>query len=377
MPQVFTNCIKPNLFFKEGDYNIDEYFHLYIQKIPAHINYILLAPVYSDLDLSKTEFDPLSFLSNRALHELYKGNLKIIFDCSIEGSHIDFPYFERFLNSFRAKGYNFSNFYYLTGDGIEKTIHRTHNNLYHINTLDSFFNNVVTSNNNNTKEYFFSCLTRKPRYWRSKLIYLIQTNKFLKSKALCSHPKIYSRSQISDHTGFDVEDIMVDFFINSAELQASVDFPLSENMPFDHVISHLPEVYSKVVFDVCMESYQEGLHVHNTEKIFKPIVNSIPLLVWGTPGVNTWQLTNLGFKTYHDWFDLSFDLETNTEKRLNLLVKEINRICTMLEKFDASELMAWQHKNIDVIEYNKEVLINLLPSNVSEFTRLFNDLHST
>lgn len=374
MPQVFTNGIKPNSFFKEGDYNIDEYFQLYIQKIPAHINYISLVPAYSDLDLSKTEFDPLSFFSNRILYDLYKGNLKIIFDCSSEGSHIDFPYFERFLNSFRAKGYDFSNFYYLTGDGIEKTIHSTYNNLYHINTLDSFFKDIIISNNNNTKEYFFSCLNRKPRYWRSKLIYLIQTNSFLKSKALCSHPKIYSRDQISDHTGFDVEDSMIDFFINSEELQASTNFPLVENMPFNHIISHLPEVYSRVVFDVCMESYQEGLHIHNTEKIFKPMVNLVPLIIWGTPGVNTWQLTNLGFKCYDDWFDLSFDLETDTEKRLHLLVKEIKRICTKLETFNASELIAWQHKNTNVLEHNKNTLINSLPGNISEFGRLFSDL---
>lgn len=375
MPQVVTNGIKPNSFFKEGNYNLDESFQLYIQKIPSHINYILLVPVYSKLDLSTINFDPLSFFSNPVLHDLYTGDLKIIFDCSTEVSHIDFPYFKQFLNSFKTKGYDFSNFYYLTGDGIEKTIHSNYSNVYHVNILDNFFKNIITQSSNNTKEYFFSCLNRKPRYWRSKLIYLIQSNEFLKSKALCSHPKIHSRNQISNHTGFDVEDSMVDFFIKSEALQASNIFPLVEDMPYEQLISHLPEVYSRVVFDVAMEAYQEGTHQGISEKTFKPIVNSIPLIIWGTPGANTTQLTNLGFKCYDDWFDLSFDSETNTEKRMHLLLKEISRICVMLEKFNASELIAWQRKNTNVIEHNKNILVNLLPSNVSEFDRLYEDLH--
>jgi len=376
MPQIFTKGIRPNLFFKEASYSIDEYFYLYIEKIPSNTNYILLEPEYSNLDLSVTYFDPLSFFSNRLLHDLYKGNLKIIFDCSIEGSHIDFPYFERFLASFNKHGYDFSNFYYLSGDGIEKSLYPSYRNLYHINTLDSFFKDLHTVTSTNDKKYFFSCLNRKPRYWRSKLIYLINTDQILKSNALCSHPKITSKNQISDHTGFEVEDSMLDFFLAADEMQVSTESPLTDQMPFDQVMSHLPEVYSKVVFDVCMESYQEGLHVHNTEKLFKPIVNSVPVLVWGTPGVNTWQMTNLGLKTYEDWFDLSFDLEPNTEKRLYLLLGEIKNICAKLSSMTQAELVQWQNTNPTVIEHNKHTIINSLPKNISEFNRLFDSLCS-
>jgi hypothetical protein len=241
--------------------------------------------------------------------------------------------------------------------------------------LDSFFKDVkVTGEIKKSKTYFFSCLNRKPRYWRSKLIYIIQQDDFLRSKSLCSHPKIYSKNEISDHTGFDVEDEMGNFFVNLPELQASTEHPLEINMTFNNVISHLPEVFSEVAFDLCMESYQEGIHIHNTEKIFKPMVNSIPLLIWGTPGVNTNQLSNIGFKTYEDWFDLSFDSELDTEKRLHLLVKEVRRVCNMLASYNDEQLLEWQNKNTSVIEHNKMTVLNQLPMNKIEFNRLFEDL---
>jgi hypothetical protein len=123
-----------------------------------------------------------------------------------------------------------------------------------------------------------------------------------------------------------------------------------------------------------MESYQEGIHIHNTEKIFKPMVNSIPLLIWGTPGVNTNQLSNIGFKTYEDWFDLSFDSELDTEKRLHLLVKEVRRVCNMLASYNDEQLLEWQNKNTSVIEHNKMTVLNQLPMNKIEFNRLFEDL---
>ena len=374
MPQIlFPNLIKPNSFFKVGDYLFDDVFNLYIKKCPNKINYLILHPKYANLDLSTLEFDPLSYFDEILLRDT---NLKIIFDCSGEVSHIDFPYFRNFLKSYKARNLNFSNFYYLTADAIEKQVHKNTSNVYYINVVDSYFNKNNCKIINSDKKYHFSCLTRKPRYWRSKLIYLIQKNNNLKSKSLCSHPKINDSNPISDHTGFDVEDQMLDFFINSPALQVSTDKPLQENMHFNDIMSHLPEVYSQICFDVCMEAYQEGPHQAISEKTLKPMVNLVPTIIWGTPGINTVLLSQLGFKTYEDWFDLSFDNELDTEKRLQMLFLEINRVCSMLDNMSINERIQWQNKNIQILNHNRNLVLNSLPINVSEVNRLYKDLHT-
>jgi hypothetical protein len=53
---------------------------------------------------------------------------------------------------------------------------------------------------------------------------------------------------------------------------------------------------------------------HLTEKIFKPIVNTRPFLLVGAPG-NLAYLKSYGFKTFDNWIDESYDLETDDHVR--------------------------------------------------------------
>ena len=371
MPQIFSNVIKPNPYFKLASYDFNNYLNLYINQGLNNVDFVVLEPVYNNLDLSVIDFDPLAYFTNSLLVKIVEGSVKVIFDCSIEGSYVNFPYFKHFLAGYKSRNLDFSSLYYLTGDLEETTT--GYNNIYHINTLDSFFKDTIVSKSTAKKDYIFSCLNRKPRYWRSKLIYLVKTDELLKSKSLCSHPKINSASDFFDHTGFDVEDNITNFFINTGPLQVSELRPLQENMQFSNVISHLPEVYSRVCFDVSLETFQEH-HKFVTEKTFKPMINQVPVLIWGAPNINTDGLASIGFKTYEEWFDLSFDSEKDTEKRLYLLLKEIKRVTQILIDMDDEQQLQWQHKNASVIAHNYNQILNLLPKNKIEFNRLFEDL---
>lgn len=373
MPQIFANAIKPNPYFKLASYNFNNYLNLYINRDLKDIDFVVLEPVYNSLDLSVINFDPLDYFTNPLLMQIAKRNIKVIFNCSVEGSYISFPYFKRFLAGYKSRGLDVSSLYYLTGDLDEKSVYSEYTNIYHINTIDSFFKDTIVSKNTSKKDYIFSCLNRKPRYWRSKLIYLVKTDELLKSKSLCSHPKINSASDFFDHTGFDVEDNITNFFINTGPLQVSEVRPLQENMQFSNIISHLPEVYSRVCFDVSLETFQEH-HKFVTEKTFKPMINQVPVLIWGAPNINTDGLASMGFKTYEEWFDLSFDSEKDTEKRLYLLLKEIKRVTQILIDMDDEQQLQWQHKNASVIAHNYNQILNLLPKNKIEFNRLFEDL---
>lgn len=65
-----------------------------------------------------------------------------------------------------------------------------------------------------------------------------------------------------------------------------------------------------------------------TEKAYKPIACKTPFLAFATPN---WleDLRNLGFKTYAPYINEDYDKETDSLKRLNMIVDEINRICSL------------------------------------------------
>lgn len=372
MPQISASgLIKDNPFFRLSKYSFEELLKLYTDKNTKYSKYIVVEPVYKNLDLETMDFDPVVFFSDALIKKLRLGKISLIFDCAIEGSHIVFPYFKRFSKGFLNNNIPLQRFYYLTGDAVEKDIH-LNNNVYHINVFDSMLS-CPKNNLSTTATSYFTCLNRKPRYWRSKLIYEM-SNTVYKDKMLASHPKINSKNDFMNHKGLEVEDHLVDFFIKHSPIQVSPSAPLSSTMPFKDVISTLSDVYSRAVFDVSLETYQENAHEFVTEKTFKPMLNTMPVLIWGTPGINTLGLKRLGFKTYEDWFDLTFDNEPNTEKRLRLLIDEIIRVCNVLD--NVNNISSWQQKNMGVLEHNKNLILNLLPTNVSEFTRLYNDIEA-
>ena len=67
-----------------------------------------------------------------------------------------------------------------------------------------------------------------------------------------------------------------------------------------------------------------------TEKAYKPIACATPFIAFATPN---WleDLRALGFKTYAPYINEDYDKETDSNKRLNMIVAEIERICSLDE----------------------------------------------
>ena len=65
-----------------------------------------------------------------------------------------------------------------------------------------------------------------------------------------------------------------------------------------------------------------------TEKAYKAIACSTPFIAFATPN---WleDLRTLGFKTYAPYINESYDTEVDSKKRLNMIVQEIERICSL------------------------------------------------
>ena len=114
---------------------------------------------------------------------------------------------------------------------------------------------------------------------------------------------------------------------------------LSANVDLDQLTSALWHVVTETIY------YDPKLHL--TEKIFKPIVAKRPFLLVGAPG-NLAYLRRYGFKTFDRWVDESYDLETDHYLRIELITRELQKLCSMTP----TELKQMHKEMQEVLDYN-------------------------
>jgi len=84
-----------------------------------------------------------------------------------------------------------------------------------------------------------------------------------------------------------------------------------------------------------------------SEKTFRAIALKQPFIIAGDP-FSLDYLKEMGYKTFHGFVDESYDKEINPASRLELIVKEIEKICFM----DSKELEKKCDDFLEVVEHN-------------------------
>lgn len=85
-----------------------------------------------------------------------------------------------------------------------------------------------------------------------------------------------------------------------------------------------------------------------TEKTAKCLYTGKPFLLLGTQGQLV-KLHELGFKTFSPWIDESYDQESNTDRRFDMIQAEIRRI----SKLQSSEKEIFINELNEIADYNK------------------------
>lgn len=112
-------------------------------------------------------------------------------------------------------------------------------------------------------------------------------------------------------------------------------------------------MYRDVYFEVCLETLGEGEAISFTEKIFKPLINFQPFFLVSSTG-SLAKLKELGFKTFSPFIDESYDDETSTFKRTEMIANEVARLC----KMSTEELHEWYWNMQDILIHNHNWLLN-------------------
>jgi hypothetical protein len=86
----------------------------------------------------------------------------------------------------------------------------------------------------------------------------------------------------------------------------------------------LLQYYDQFAVEIVCETYAQGNTFFPTEKTIRPLMAAKPILVYG-PRYYLARLRGMGFKTYHNIWDESYDLYQGPE-RWNLMRKSMNKL---------------------------------------------------
>ena len=90
-----------------------------------------------------------------------------------------------------------------------------------------------------------------------------------------------------------------------------------------------------------------------SEKIFKPIANLQPFIIIGSPQTLK-TLKQLGFETFSDFWDESYDEETDPLKR----IEKIYKLLEYLNNLSMDEIHNIYQKSIPILKHNQQKLLN-------------------
>ena len=106
---------------------------------------------------------------------------------------------------------------------------------------------------------------------------------------------------------------------------------------------------SKSAIHVVAETLFDTSKIYLTEKIFKPMVMSQPFILFGPPRSLEY-LRNYGFQTFGDFWDESYDLENDSDRRMSKLLDLIDDIASM----PAQKFHDLYQRLLPVIEHNRQ-----------------------
>ena len=114
-----------------------------------------------------------------------------------------------------------------------------------------------------------------------------------------------------------------------------------------------PTIYRKTLLSVVNETNSEHRSLYLTEKIYKTIAIGHPFMLMGDMDALKY-LRSLGYKTYSDFFDESYDDAQTLHQRKTCILNELKR----LDSLSLEQKQKMSDDMVEIATFNREVLKN-------------------
>ena len=88
------------------------------------------------------------------------------------------------------------------------------------------------------------------------------------------------------------------------------------------------DMWNDTYFSVVNETGVSGGAIFITEKTIRPMIYFHPFIVYGNPNTLS-ELRKLGFETFPEFFDESYDTIENEVERLSMILNNVERVCNL------------------------------------------------
>jgi hypothetical protein len=148
---------------------------------------------------------------------------------------------------------------------------------------------------------------------------------------------------------------------NTTQAEGYVKYDLFGNEWGEIYLTAAP--YRDSYFSLVTETVFEYPYTFRTEKTAKPLMMGHPFIVAANTGFYR-DLRNLGFKTFHDLVDETFDAIEDNALRLERVAAEVEWICSQ-------DLAAFAREAYNVCKYNQQHQAELAPKIRKDFPERF------
>jgi hypothetical protein len=323
------------------------------------------------------DLDLFSFIKPELLQQLKNKEIFFIFDASTEGFSplFETPFFEILYNNCQLHNVDPRQIIFVSSNlldeqnlarfcqlrnikekinvfsfvGFEYSINHRHG---FINT-ENYLNDKIKTVSKTFKDKYFSSLSRLNRPHRALATFLL-CRESISKKALISHDvvtKDYVKYILQDYNQQDVESWI-------AQLPLVVDRQdFNINWALDSNYSH---IHNQTLFQIVNETEANNRFdsaLFYSEKTFRPVSELQPFIIHGQQNANK-SLKSIGYKTYEDWFDYSWDSEPNDTIRYTQLLESVKDLCSRLDSMTREQKIEWRFKNSKVLIENYNILFH-------------------
>jgi hypothetical protein len=372
---IYRFLFKKEMDYKEWGFGYDTVDNL----LGNNENFIYPILIRDKEDFKGLIDDSYIFLNETIINAVKSGKSKIVLFYLFEGdfySHDDFYFVNRFINKHNFKKnevllltnnlrinevkhvpvFNIATYNYFLSNPwfIKEDLLNINNDIYFKNELARKLDYVTSF----TKIKTFLCLNRRPRPHRIVMF-----------AEICKNEKLLNNSIIS----LGNRDLDINIGNNKNAWISTYNTLISETYKYDksagleflknydngkvqfvdanpnyNLAFNLNETLQLSTFvNIITETLFENETIFLSEKIWKPIYTCQPFIVVGNPFILR-ELKKLGFKTFSDFWDESYDDEQNFEKRIE---KIIELLLVLAEKTE-DELLEITKQMSNILEHN-------------------------
>ena len=135
-----------------------------------------------------------------------------------------------------------------------------------------------------------------------------------------------------------------------------LDNPNFSQYPMENSVDPVKHLYDNSLVNIVTETYFFNNIIHITEKTYKPIAFMQPFIMVAAPS-SLKHIQDMGFKTFSEFWDESYDLETDHKIRFEKIMSVVKFIASWTEE----QRIEFTHKIKDIVEYNVKHL-NTMPN---------------